>query len=116
MPATRGHPGIEQISVSVAEPGIDVEPDGDVRGRGVLADVLGAASPRAASRSSTDDIAGYPASLSLDEVEADHVRRVLLSVEGHMGNAAEVLGIHRNTLARKVREFDIETATATEDE
>jgi DNA-binding protein Fis len=26
-----------------------------------------------------------------------------------MGNAAEILGIHRNTLARKVREFDIET-------
>ena len=76
---------------------------------------LGAASPRTASRSSTDDIAGYPPSLSLDEVEADHIRKVLASVQGHMGNAAEILGIHRNTLARKVREFDIETATATED-
>ena len=72
---------------------------------------LGTASPRASSRSDSQDISGYPPSISLDEVEADHIGRVLVSVGGHMGNAAEILGIHRNTLARKVREFDIETAT-----
>ena len=76
---------------------------------------LGAASPRASSRSDIERIAGYPPSISLDQVEADHIRKVLGSVDGHMGNAAEILGIHRNTLARKVREFDIGTTTATED-
>jgi DNA-binding NtrC family response regulator len=70
---------------------------------------LGAASPRTSSRSDGGNISGYPPSISLDEVEADHIGRVLISVKGHMGNAAEILGIHRNTLARKVREFDIET-------
>ena len=77
---------------------------------------LGAASPRVSSRSDTEGIAGYPPSVSLDQVEADHIRKVLLAVKGHMGNAADVLGIHRNTLARKVREFDIETTAATEGE
>ena len=71
---------------------------------------LGAASPRAPSRSKIDDITGYPPSISLDEVEADHIRRVLDFTKGHMGNAAEILGIHRNTLARKIREFEIDTA------
>ena len=71
---------------------------------------LGAASPRAPSRSKVDGITGYPPSTSLDEVEADHIRRVLDFTKGHMGNAAEILGIHRNTLSRKVREFEIDTA------
>ena len=73
---------------------------------------LGGASPRAAAPSGTDDASGYPPSTSLDEVERDHIRRVLASVNGHMGNAAKILGIHRNTLARKVGESDIGTATA----
>jgi DNA-binding NtrC family response regulator len=72
---------------------------------------LGAGSPRASSRSNIYDITGYPPSISLDEVEADHIRRVLDFTKGHMGNAAEILGIHRNTLARKVREFEIDTET-----
>ncbi len=72
---------------------------------------LGTASPRASSRSAIDLVAGYPPSIPLDEVESDHIRRVLASTDGHMGNAAKILGIHRNTLARKVRELEIETAT-----
>ncbi len=71
---------------------------------------LGTASPRHSSRSAIDHISGYPSSTSLEDVESDHIRRVLISTGGHMGNAAEILGIHRNTLARKVRELDIETA------
>ncbi len=72
---------------------------------------LGATSPRASARSQIDDVAGYPPSTSLDKVEADHIRRVLRLTEGHMGHAAEILGIHRNTLARKVREFEMDTET-----
>jgi DNA-binding NtrC family response regulator len=68
---------------------------------------LGAESPRASPRAEADDTSGYDPSLSLEEVEADHIRRVLASVNGHMGNAAETLGIHRNTLARKVRDLDL---------
>jgi DNA-binding NtrC family response regulator len=50
---------------------------------------------------------GYSATVSLAQVEADHIRRVLQSVGGQIGKAATVLGIHRNTLARKLQEHDI---------
>ncbi len=76
---------------------------------------LGTASPRASSRSDSDSISGYAPSVSLAEVESDHIGKVLVSVNGHMGKAAEILGIHRNTLARKVREFEIDTAAEAED-
>ena len=51
---------------------------------------------------------GYPATLSLAEVEALHIRAVLTEVGGHLGRAAEVLGLHRNTVSRKAREYGIE--------
>ncbi len=75
---------------------------------------MGAGSPRASARSRTSAL-GYSPSLSLDKVEADHIRRVLVHVGGHMGRAADVLGIHRNTLTRKVREFAIEVESPAED-
>ena len=42
---------------------------------------------------------------SLQEVEARHIARVLMHTRGHIGEAARILGVHRNTLARKVREY-----------
>ncbi len=68
---------------------------------------LGAAAPRASARPD-DREPGYPPDTSLEAVEADHIRRVLAHANGHMGDAAEVLGIHRNTLTRKVRQYGIE--------
>ena len=67
---------------------------------------LGPAAPSAAPRGSLM-AEGYPLTASLADVEADHIGRVLRSVGGHLSNAAEVLGIHRNTLSRKVREYAI---------
>ncbi|MEZ4424938.1 MAG: sigma-54 dependent transcriptional regulator [Gemmatimonadota bacterium] len=68
---------------------------------------LGAGAPTAAPRSGPE-AGAYPVSLSLAEVEAEHIRRVLDSVGGHMGRAAEGLGIHRNTLTRKVQEYGLQ--------
>ena len=52
-----------------------------------------------------------PASLAsgqtLAEVEARHIALVLAGTGGQIGEAAEVLGIHRNTLARKIRELGL---------
>jgi DNA-binding protein Fis len=31
-------------------------------------------------------------------------------VNGHLGNASELLGVHRNTLTRKIREYGLEGA------
>lgn len=50
---------------------------------------------------------GYPPTLSLEDVEADHIRRVLAHTDGHMGAAAEILGIHRNTMTAKVRAYGL---------
>jgi DNA-binding NtrC family response regulator len=77
----------------------DVVRSGDLR--------VGAAAPSASSPRGALTGGGYPASLSLSEVESDHIRRVLSSVDGHMGRAASTLGIHRNTLRRKMLEYGI---------
>jgi len=75
---------------------------------------LGIGSPRASARSEDDGVHRYPPTLSLDEVEADHILRVLSFAGGHMGKAAGILGIHRNTLTRKVQEHGIEVEHPTE--
>jgi len=45
--------------------------------------------------------------LTLAEVEARHIARVLAHTSGQIGAAAEILGIHRNTLTRKMREYSL---------
>jgi DNA-binding NtrC family response regulator len=44
---------------------------------------------------------------TLAELEARHIKRVLSQTGGAIGAAASILGIHRNTLARKVREHGL---------
>jgi two-component system response regulator HydG len=73
---------------------------------------LGEAAPRTSPRSDDEGRAGYPTDTPLEAVEADHIRRVLESVEGQMGRAADLLGIHRNTLTRKVKEYGLSEPTA----
>jgi transcriptional regulator of acetoin/glycerol metabolism len=45
--------------------------------------------------------------LTLAEAEARHIARVLSQTGGQVGAAADILGIHRNTLTRKVREYGL---------
>jgi DNA-binding NtrC family response regulator len=42
---------------------------------------------------------------SLDEVEAEHIQRVLQHTGGHKGRSCEVLGISRPALDRKIRKY-----------
>ena len=44
---------------------------------------------------------------TLADVEARHIGRVLSHTNGQIGAAAEILGIHRNTLARKIKEYGL---------
>jgi two-component system response regulator AtoC len=53
---------------------------------------------------------GYTPDLPLADVERLHIREVLKLVSGHLGRASEVLGVHRNTLTRKIREYGLEGA------
>ena len=43
--------------------------------------------------------------LSLDEVEAQHIQRVLAETAGHKGRACEILGISRPALERKINKY-----------
>ncbi len=70
---------------------------------------LDAAPPRLSPRSAAD--AGYPPTRSLADVERDHIRKVLHYTRGAMGQAADILGIHRNTLTRKVDQYGLREET-----
>ena len=54
---------------------------------------------------------GYPPTMSLEQVEAAHIRSVLEHTAGRMGEAAEILGVHRNTITAKVREYGIDVGS-----
>jgi DNA-binding NtrC family response regulator len=45
--------------------------------------------------------------VTLSELERKHIQRVLAASGGQMSVAAEILGIHRNTLRRKLAEYGI---------
>lgn len=45
--------------------------------------------------------------LSLKAIEKKHIERVLASQDGMISRTAEILGIHRNTLMAKMKEYDI---------
>ncbi|MEX2467425.1 MAG: sigma-54 dependent transcriptional regulator [Gemmatimonadota bacterium] len=76
---------------------------------------LGEAAPRASSRPSRNHAGGYPASFSLADVEAAHIARVLASTDAHIGRAADILSIHRNTLTRKLQQYGLDSADAESD-
>jgi transcriptional regulator with PAS, ATPase and Fis domain len=48
-----------------------------------------------------------PATLKMEEVEEWNIRRALKRASNNFGRAAELLGIHRDTLRSKIRKFDI---------
>jgi len=65
------------------------------------------ATPRSAVESSAVDTGLRP----LDEVEREHILRVLNAVEGRRGEAAAILGIDRKTLYRKLERYALESPT-----
>ena len=51
---------------------------------------------------------GFSPTLSLREVEERHIRRVLEHTGGHLGEAADILGVHRNTMTAKIKDYGID--------
>jgi transcriptional regulator with PAS, ATPase and Fis domain len=49
--------------------------------------------------------------LSLKEMENNHILKTLLKTDWNLNKSAELLGIHRNTLRLKMREYGIEKST-----
>lgn len=50
--------------------------------------------------------------VTLEDLERDHILRVLDSHQHDMGRAAVILGIHRKTLLRKLRHYGVTTGNA----
>ena len=46
--------------------------------------------------------------MTLEEVEIEYIIKILRLTKGNQTEAANLLGIHRNTLANKIREFHLE--------
>jgi two-component system, NtrC family, response regulator AtoC len=69
--------------------------------------------PHPADDAPGSPLQGYSPGLSLADVERLHIREVLREVAGHLGRASEVLGVHRNTLTRKVREYGLEDVASS---
>jgi DNA-binding NtrC family response regulator len=70
-----------------------------------LPEELRASVARATSAAATGGAGGTLETLA--ESEARHIARVLAHTSGAHGEAAEILGIHRNTLARKLKEYGL---------
>ncbi|MCB9851194.1 MAG: sigma-54-dependent Fis family transcriptional regulator, partial [Phycisphaerales bacterium] len=47
---------------------------------------------------------------TLAQVEQEHIRRVLASVDGNKTRAAEILGVDRKTLREKLKQMDMTQA------
>jgi DNA-binding NtrC family response regulator len=60
------------------------------------------------SASATDGAGGFESGLTLEELERDHMRRVLNEVKGDKVRAAQTLGIHLSTLYRKMQRYRLE--------
>jgi DNA-binding NtrC family response regulator len=52
--------------------------------------------------------AGFETGMTLEELERDHLRRVLNEVRGDKVRAAQLLGIHLSTLYRKMQRYHLE--------
>ncbi len=52
--------------------------------------------------------AGFETGMTLEELERDHLRRVLNEVKGDKVRAAQLLGIHLSTLYRKMQRYRLE--------
>jgi len=73
---------------------------------------LGHAAPTTSAHASASGGDGYAPQLSLEAVESDHIRRALTAFDGHVAHTAQSLGIHRNTLTRKMKQYDIEVPSS----
>ena len=84
---------------NVIERAVIVSTDGTIRAEHLPDDLRGEGAALTSQPQS-----GFP---TLAELEARHIARVLAHTHGQIGAAAEMLGIHRNTLTRKMKEYGL---------
>jgi len=77
-------------------------------GPGLVKGLMGEGGEPATGESSGTLEEFAPAGATLEEVERAHILRVLDQVGGHRERAAEILGINKTTLWRKLKQFEAE--------
>jgi len=111
--------GAMRVMVGYAWPGNVRELENSVERAAILAetDVIHAhdlpekLNDKSAAPPASSDGAG----MTLEELEREHIRRVLVRVQGDKVRAAEALGIHLSTLYRKVQRYRLESVGTGED-
>ncbi|MBN1756494.1 sigma-54-dependent Fis family transcriptional regulator [bacterium] len=53
-------------------------------------------------------VSGSDKAVTLEELESAHIKKILEQVDGHLIEAADLLGIHRNTLRQKIRKYGLD--------
>ncbi len=104
--------GAMRVLVTYAWPGNVRELENTVERAAILAetDIIHAhdlpdkLSDRTVAAPTTDGLG-----MTLEELEREHIRRVLTRVQGDKVRAAQMLGIHLSTLYRKVQRYRLET-------
>jgi len=77
-------------------------------GAALVGQLMGNAAEPAPGRSQPASGDPWPVDSSLEEVERAHILRVLDEVGGHRERAAEILGINKSTLWRKLKQLEQE--------
>ncbi len=108
--------GAMKLLVSYAWPGNVRELENTVERAAILAetDVIHSHDlPDKLHRASTLPTPGLgDANVTLEELEREHIRRVLSAADGNKERAAQILGIHVSTLYRKMQRYRLEAAAA----
>ncbi|MBL8071943.1 MAG: sigma-54-dependent Fis family transcriptional regulator, partial [Nitrospira sp.] len=69
--------------------------------------------PPAVKNPAPESLARDQGWVTLEHLERDHILRVLDSHQHDVGRSAVILGIHRKTLLRKLRQYGMATAATT---
>jgi DNA-binding NtrC family response regulator len=110
--AMRFSKGAMRLLMSYAWPGNVRELENTIERAAILAetDVIHAHDlPAKLSEKSAAPPSDGATGMTLEELEREHMRRVLTDVQGDKVRAAQVLGIHLSTLYRKVQRYRLET-------
>ena len=104
--------GAMRVMVGYAWPGNVRELENSVERAAILAetDVLHAHDlpDKLSDKSVTPPASSEGSGMTLEELEREHIRQVLVRVQGDKVRAAEALGIHLSTLYRKVQRYRLE--------
>jgi DNA-binding NtrC family response regulator len=111
VPVTRVEPETTKLLMSYHWPGNVRELENSIERALILEDgdtLLPGNFPWLAGKRQMRTVAGSSKVYSLEELEKQHIGRVLKETEGHRGKAANLLGIDRKTLYQKIKKYGLD--------